>query len=451
MMNIRPAYRRIVKNKLRGDCDRGITTVYNTIDLGSVLNLCDNSLTMKMEDKKYIYLLVGLPAIVFSLFIGIYIGNQQSGSVQSIPNDGGDNSVMLNEEQFAPFWKAWQVLDEKYVAAASTTNEVKVWGAIQGLASSFGDPYTVFFPPVESKMFKEDIAGNFEGVGMEIGIKDKQLQVVAPIKGSPADRAGVKTGDFIISINGTSTVDMSTDQAVKLIRGPKGSVVKINFFTQGASKPVLKSIVRDVIDIPTLDASLKPEGVFVIRLFSFTAQSPNLFRNALREFVNSGSNKLILDLRGNPGGYLDAAWDMASFFLPAGKVVVTEDFGPNDTPNIFRSKGYNVFNKNLQMIILVDGGSASAAEILAGALSEQGIAKLVGVKTFGKGSVQELVTITPETSLKVTIARWLTPNGHNLSHEGLIPDVIIEVTDKDIADKRDAQMEKAIKILTVGE
>lgn len=404
-----------------------------------------------MEDKKYIYLLVGLPAIVFSLFIGIYIGNQQSGSVQSIPNDGGDNSVMLNEEQFAPFWKAWQVLDEKYVAAASTTNEVKVWGAIQGLASSFGDPYTVFFPPVESKMFKEDIAGNFEGVGMEIGIKDKQLQVVAPIKGSPADRAGVKTGDFIISINGTSTVDMSTDQAVKLIRGPKGSVVKINFFTQGASKPVLKSIVRDVIDIPTLDASLKPEGVFVIRLFSFTAQSPNLFRNALREFVNSGSNKLILDLRGNPGGYLDAAWDMASFFLPAGKVVVTEDFGPNDTPNIFRSKGYNVFNKNLQMIILVDGGSASAAEILAGALSEQGIAKLVGVKTFGKGSVQELVTITPETSLKVTIARWLTPNGHNLSHEGLIPDVIIEVTDKDIADKRDAQMEKAIKILTVGE
>ena len=162
---------------------------------------------------------------------------------------------------------------------------------------------------------------------------------------------------------------------------------------------------------------------------------------------NSHNHKLILDLRGNPGGYLDAAWDMASFFLPAGTVVVTEDFGKNEDPKIYRSKGYNIFTSKLKLLILVDGGSASASEILAGALTENGVGKLVGAKTFGKGSVQQLISLTPETSLKITIARWLTPDGHNLSHDGLEPDYKVEVTEKDIAAKKDAAMEKAIELL----
>ncbi|MDE1941406.1 MAG: S41 family peptidase, partial [Patescibacteria group bacterium] len=323
--------------------------------------------------------------------------------------------------------------------------------AIEGLAASYGDPYTVFFPPAEAKVFQEDIAGDFDGVGMEIGIKDKQLQVVAPIKDSPAAKAGVKAGDYILAIEGTSTDGMSTDEAVKLIRGPKGTAVKITFLPTGASKPVVKSIIRDVINIPTIDTSTKPGGIFVISLYSFTAQSPDLFRNALRQFVLSGDHKLILDLRGNPGGYLDAAWDMASYFIPAGKVVVTEDFGKNGPPNVYRSKGYNAFGPNLDMIVLVDGGSASAAEILSGALQEQGVAKLVGTKTFGKGSVQELVPITSDTSLKVTIARWLTPNGHNLSHDGLDPDYNVPITDADVAAHRDPQMDKAVQLLDAQE
>jgi carboxyl-terminal processing protease len=207
-------------------------------------------------------------------------------------------------------------------------------------------------------------------------------------------------------------------------------------------------LTRAVINIPTLDTKTKPGGIFVISLYSFTSDSPNLFRDALRQFVTSGDHKLILDLRGNPGGYLDAAWDMASWFLPAGKVVVTEDFGKNGPPNIYRSKGYDIFNSNLDMMILVDGGSASAAEILAGALKEQGIAKLVGIKTFGKGSVQELVPITSDTSLKVTIARWLTPNGHNLSHDGLDPDYNVTISDTDAASHTDSQMNKAVQLLT---
>ena len=398
---------------------------------------------MNLENKKVIYILFGVPVIILSLFIGIFIGQKQSAPA----NNSKDLEVIANSDEFKAFWKVWRTLDEKYIKAASTTNDKKIYGAIQGLTASYGDPYTVFFPPAESKLFKEDIAGDFGGVGMEIGIKDKQLQVVTPIKDSPAERAGVKTGDLIISINSTSTAGMSTDEAVKLIRGPKGTEVKITFIPVGTNKPLVRTITRDTIKVPTIDVVNKDGGITVISLYSFTAQSAELFRNALRQFVLSGNHKLILDLRRNPGGYLESAWDIASWFLPAGKVIVTEDFGKNSNPNIFKSKGYDIFNNNLKMLILVDGGSASASEILAGALKEQGVAKLVGTKTFGKGSVQELVNITDNTSLKVTIASWLTPNGHNLSHDGLEPDYNVPVTDKDLASKRDPQMEKAIELL----
>lgn len=397
-----------------------------------------------MQDKKLVYLLIGLPALIVALFVGVYIGERKAAPTDVLELT---NSDLVTNEQFASFWKAWQILDEKYVGAASTTVQEKIWGSIEGLAASYGDPYTVFFPPVESKMFQEDISGNFEGVGMEIGIKEKQLQVVSPIKNSPAERAGVKTGDFILSINGTSTADMSVDKAVKLIRGPKGTPVKIMFLAKGQSKPAEKTIFRDIIDIPTLETEVKAGGIFVIKLFGFTAKSTDLFRNALRDFKATGSNKLILDLRGNPGGYLEASREMASWFLPAGKIVVTEDFGANGSPNHFRSKGYNAFGPGLSMIILVDEGSASASEILAGALKEHGVAKLVGSKTFGKGSVQELVDITPDTSLKVTIARWLTPSGHNLSNDGLEPDVKVIPTEKEILAGKDPAMDKAIEIL----
>lgn len=399
---------------------------------------------MDTQDKKLVYILIGIPALVFAFFIGIYVGENNRNRPEAAKTvDSKDVTI----DQFSTFWKVWKILDNKYVESASTTSQAKVWGAIQGLASSYGDPYTVFFPPQESKMFQEDISGNFEGVGMEIGIKDSQLVVVSPIKGSPADKAGVKAGDIIVTIDDKSTSDLSVDQAVKLIRGTKGTPVKISFIPIGTSKQVEKTIIRDIIDIPTIETSTKPGGIFVIRLYSFTAQSATLFRNALREFVLSGNNKLILDLRGNPGGYLDAAWDMASWFLPAGKVVVTEDFGENSSPKLYRSKGYDVFNSNLKMIILVDNGSASASEILAGALQEHNIAKLVGTKTFGKGSVQELVPVTSDTSLKVTIARWLTPNGHNLSHDGLVPDFEVKITEKDVTSKTDSQMDKAVEIL----
>ena len=362
---------------------------------------------------------------------------------------------------FAAFWKAWNILNEKFVSTATTTSDQdKVWGAIEGLAASLHDPYTVFFPPENAKIFQSEISGNFEGVGMEIGIKGDIITVIAPLKGTPAAKAGILSGDKILKINDTQTFGMKVDQAIKLIRGKKGTEVHLTILREGKKDPIEVKVIRDTISMPTIDTELKqiilsqkdatPEGlsqngVFIIKLYSFSATSPDLFREALRKFIESRSNKLILDLRGNPGGYLEAAVDMASWFLPAGKVVVSEDFGKNAPKVAYRSKGYNVFNKNLKFVILVNSGSASASEILAGALKEHGRASLVGETTFGKGSVQELVDITPDTSLKVTVARWLTPNGNSISEKGIAPDMEVKMTGDDVAKGKDPQMARAIR------
>jgi len=355
---------------------------------------------------------------------------------------------MAPETDFDSFWKAWNVLNEKYVSFKSTTtDQERVWGAISGLAGSFGDPYTVFFPPVESKNFETSISGEFQGVGMEIGIRDRVITVIAPLKGTPAFSAGIKAGDKILKIDDIPAVDMSVEKAVSLIRGPKGTTVAISMYRDGEKEPIEFKIVRDVINIPTIDTEKRPDGIFVIKLYSFSANSPELFRTALQEFIDSHDDKLILDLRNNPGGYLEAAVDIASWFLPSGKIVVKEESRKESENQTFRSKGYNIFSDKLKFVILVNGGSASASEILAGALSEHGVAKLIGEKTFGKGSVQELVKITTDTSLKVTIARWLTPNGVSISEGGLNPDIEIIPTKIDIEEGKDKQMEKAVEIL----
>ncbi len=388
--------------------------------------------------------------ILASFYTGVSVGegkNKNKAEVSSLDNKelGQPNGV-----DFSPFWKAWNILNEKFVPATTTdsvTDQEKVWGAIEGLANSLDDPYTQFLPPVENELFQSDVRGNFEGVGMEIGQRDGTLTVISPIKGTPAYNAGILSGDKIIEIEDTPTYNLSTDESVSLIRGKKGTAVKLTIVREGEEEPIKVSVVRDVINIPTINTELLPNKVFVIELYSFSANSPTLFRKALREFIESRTDKLIIDLRGNPGGYLEASIDMASWFLPPGKVIVREDFGDQQEETIYRSRGYNVFNDKLKLVILINGGSASASEILAGALQEHNIAKVVGERSFGKGSVQELINITPETSLKVTIARWLTPLGISISEDGVKPDIEVKNTKEDLAKGKDAQKEKAIETL----
>ncbi len=370
--------------------------------------------------------------------------------VTCVLNRDGVASKSADAADFNQFWKAWNIINEKYVPTKhkAVSNQEKVWGAIGGLANSLGDPYTYFMPPQEKSLFEQDVKGTFGGVGMQIGVKDGLLTVIAPLKGSPSERAGIKKGDKIYRIDSATTTNMDVDKALYLIRGEVGKSVHLTLIREGAKAPIEVSVVREVIQVPTIDTEKKGD-VFIIRLYGFPATGADLFRTALREFVQSGSNKLVLDLRGNPGGYLEVAVDMASWFLPEGSIVVSEE-EKTGTGAIYRSKGYNVFGDKFHFVILIDGGSASAAEILAGALSQHDVATLVGAKSFGKGSVQELIPITPDTSLKVTIARWITPNGTNLSAGGLDPDVKVDFTKEDAEAGRDPQLDKAIEILHSG-
>src|SRR3989344_5997808 len=403
---------------------------------------------------------LGVLAFLFVAFgAGLYIGLSErfnlATAANSISITSFTGSSAPSDVDFEKFWRAWNELEQNYVpsTASSTipTEEEKLWGAIAGLTASYGDPYTVFLPPAEAQIFQEDISGEFSGVGMELGTKDGQLMVVAPLKNSPAERAGIRSGDAVLGIDGKPTDGMAVDDAVKLIRGPKGTSVKLTLGRlpaqagEGTAEPFEVTIVRDTISIPIINNVKRGDGIYVIELYSFSANSTELFRQALREFMESGSTKLILDLRGNPGGYLEAAVQMASFFLPVGDTVVTEDFKGKRDNVAHRSLGYNVFaNQELDMAILVDRGTASASEILAGALEQHGVATLIGERTFGKGSVQELVDLGGGAELKITIARWLTPNGTSISDGGLTPDIEKSRTAEDVKAGKDPQLDAAV-------
>lgn len=398
--------------------------------------------------QKYFFIATSIILVVGVFCGGYFIGKRNQPEpvpLINIPN-ATDATVSTNAD-FAPFWKVWQKINEKSIYANKKTDQEKVWGAVQGLASSLGDPYTVFFPPEESKLFNDSIHGSFGGIGAEISIKDKVLTVVSPLKDSPAFKAGLKSGDKILKINKVDTTDMTVDKAISLIRGEKGTDVTLNIYRKGEKLARDITITRDTIEMPTIDTVKRDDGVFVISLYSFSENSAELFRKALLEFSKTGYSKLVIDLRGNPGGYLDSAVNISSWFLDEGKIVVTEDYGSKRKSDVIKSHGPRVFTDQLKLAILVDGGSASASEILAGALQQNGIATLVGEKTFGKGSVQEVIDITKDTSLKVTVARWLTPNGDSISEKGLTPDYVVPFTEKDLLNKKDPQLDKAIEIL----
>ncbi len=388
-------------------------------------------------------ILVGIVCLAGVFLIGVYVGFENRPASEKITGLINKNSSSVETTtDFGPFWKAWALVKEKYPEADKTTDQEHLYGAIKGLLASFGDPYTTFFTPEESKIFESEIAGEFGGVGMELGQKDGVLTVVAPLKDTPAYRAGILAGDKIIKIGDEVSLEMGTDKAIDLIRGEPGTTVVLTIAREGLGEPKVFNIVRAKISIPTVDTEKRDDKkVFVIKLYSFSAQSPVLFQNALKEFADSGYTRLVLDLRNNPGGYLDAAVGMAEWFLPEGDIIVKEIGKTDKDVVVHKSNGPGLFKGKIEMVILVNKGSASASEILAGALSEHGVATLMGEQTYGKGSVQELMKLTSDTSIKITIAKWYTPKGVSISDNGLTPQVKLE-PNKD--DKKDAQLESAI-------
>jgi len=393
--------------------------------------------------KTSIYVLL---TIGFFLF-GIYIGFHNRPAIDKILTLSNIKKPSEIKTDFEPFWNTWNTINEKYPGANNITDQEKIYGAISGLVNSLNDPYSTFFNPEETKSFEEDISGSFSGIGLEVGIKDKMLTAVAPLKDSPAYNSGIKPGDIILKINDKLTSDMTIEEAVEIIRGKEGTTVILTIFRDGEKDPREIKIVRGIINTPTLETELRKDNIFVITLYSFSENSENLFRDAIEKFVKSKSNKLILDLRGNPGGYLDSAVDIASWFLPLGKTIVIEDYGNNSKQKIYRSAGYDIFSDKLKFVILIDSGSASASEIVAGAMQDYKKALLVGNQSFGKGSVQEVVNITPDTILKVTVAKWLTPNGISISEKGLTPDYEVDYTEENYKNNKDSQMDKAVELL----
>ncbi|OGG49219.1 hypothetical protein A3G63_03560 [Candidatus Kaiserbacteria bacterium RIFCSPLOWO2_12_FULL_52_8] len=410
-----------------------------------------NPTTRNIVRRSVTFALVAALAFGAGLFMGS--NGSTAAVITHIPLIGDgldatpDTSVNLTD-----FWKAWNALKENYVTthASSTlpSNKDMVYGAIKGLASSYGDPYTVFFPPEEAKTFAENISGSFAGVGMEIDIKDSVLTVIAPLKGTPAETAGIKAGDQIVAIDKKPTDGVSIEEAVSEIRGPAGSVVTLSIVRNGKLMEV--KVTRAVIQIPEIEEGIDAKsGVYHIALYEFTSNSSQQFNKAFARFKNSNSRKLVIDLRGNPGGYLSAAVNIASHFLPKGATVVTEDFDGKQQNEVHTSVGYNDVPKNTKVVVLIDGGSASASEILAGALQDSKTATLIGTKSFGKGSVQQLIPLDGG-SLKVTVARWITPAGHWIMGNGITPDITVLFTQKDTDAKLDPQMARAVEFLTTG-
>ncbi len=380
--------------------------------------------------------LILLPLIILVSFVlGAWVGKLQVVCDVCPPQD-------IN---FSLFWEAYHKVQEKFVDKEKFDTQKIIYGAISGMVNSLEDPYTVFFPPEEAKRFIEDVKGVFEGVGMEIEIIKGQLQVVAPLEGTPADKAGVRAGDKIIKVDDVLTTGLTIKEAVDLIRGPKGTQVLLTVYREDQEETKEIKVVRNVIEVPSLKLELKDGNIAYLKLYQFTGRASFDFRRVVLEILESPARKIILDLRNNPGGYLEVAQDIAGWFLENGALVVIEDFGEGDKKE-YHTLGDGTF-VDYKVVVLINEGSASGSEILAGALRDNRGILLIGEKSFGKGSVQELEKLTDGSNLKITVAKWLTPKGQLITEKGLEPDIEVKMTEEDYEEKRDPQLEKAIEII----
>ncbi len=349
---------------------------------------------------------------------------------------------------FDLFWKVWDTLESNYYDKSKLVVGDMIYGAISGMVGAVGDPYTSFLTPDQNKIVEEDLSGSFEGVGIQIGFKGKNLAVIAPLPDSPAEKAGIKAGDFIIGIKDdtkgvdTVTTGININDAVKLIRGKAGTKVTLFLTRDGISETLIKEVTRQALDVPSvvLDFVGQDENIAHIKLLKFGADTKKEWEKAVEKINDKKPNaKLILDLRNNPGGYLQGAVDIAGYFVKKDSVIVIEDRSGQKTE--FKTDISPKLDK-YKLVILVNEGSASASEILAGALSEIKGIKLIGEKTFGKGTIQEPLQLEKGAGLHITTAKWLTPKGNWVHEAGLKPDIEIKDNEETTEDE---QLQEAIR------
>lgn len=313
-------------------------------------------------------------------------------------------------------------------------------GARAGLVSAAGDPYTVYLSSQAAKDLNDSLSGTLSGIGIEVGIKNNLLKVIAPVAGTPAAKAGLQSGDIIAAIDGVSSSNYTLDQAVGKIRGPKGTQVKLTII-RGTTTPNTLTITRDIINVPSVTTKTLPGNIGYIQITQFNTDTGTLVTQAASKFKAAGVTKIILDLRDDPGGYLDQAVTAGSQFLPKGNLIVQERRGTT-VINSYSSDGGDL--NNAKIVVLINSGSASASEILAGALHDNKRAELVGATSFGKGSVQQVVGLAGGNELKVTVAHWYTPGGVNINKAGIRPDVAVPLTQANSDAGQDPQLDAAV-------
>ena len=349
------------------------------------------------------------------------------------------------EVNLALFWQIWDLVSASYLDSSAIDGEKMINGAIQGMVASLGDPYTVFLPPEDNQQAKEDLNGEFNGVGIQLDFDDDQrLVVIAPLARMPAEQVGVKAGDLILKVDGEETLGWSLPQAVREIRGKKGTKVTLTLLHRSETEPYEVEITRDTIIVPSVELELI-DSVAHLKLTRFGERTSEEWEPIVAEildFCRTDCDGVILDLRNNPGGYLDLSVFVAAEFLPSGVVVQQE--GANGAKELFSVNRRGQLTE-IPLVVLINQGSASASEIVAGALQEYGRAQLVGETTFGKGTIQEAQDFPGGAGLHLTTARWLLPKGRSINKDGISPDV--EVKD-DLETEADEQLDKAVDLLT---
>lgn len=392
------------------------------------------------------YAVVLLLMIVF--FGGWYVGRgrtlgAEGASDRDVKNVGLVSSVYKGESDFSLFWDVWEDIQQNFVD--QPVDDVDLfYGAMQGLVNAVGDPYSDFFDPETAAAFDEELAGSFTGIGVEIGIKNDQLVVIAPLEGSPGDLAGLRAGDAILAVNEQETFQMSLDQAVSLIRGEEGTDVTLVVLSSGAEEPRNVVITRATIDHIGMRWEYLENNIVHVKLASFNQDTENLFNQLVREIQSRDVKGIVLDMRNNPGGFLDMSIEVSSEWVEDGVIVRERDHNGDERLHHARGRARLA---DIPTVVLINQGSASASEIVAGALQDYGSATLIGETTFGKGSVQKYQNLEDGSSYRLTVAKWFTPQDRAIDEEGIHPDEVIELTDEDFNNDLDPQLERALELL----
>ncbi len=348
---------------------------------------------------------------------------------------------------FSLFWTVFNSIPQKYFDKSAINAQKMMYGAVSGMVQSLGDPYTSFLDPDQNKAIRSEIAGSYEGVGIEIGFdKDNRMVVITPLKGTPAEKEGVLPNDVIAKIDDHDTFNMTLPRAVDLIRGQAGTSITITFVRSGVDKPIVKTIQRASINVKSVDVEyrdVKGGQVALIHVSRFGEKTDNEWDTAVTEVIGRNVKGVIVDMRNNPGGLLTSSVHLASDFVNG--TVVKQEYSDGTTTSLPTDHAGRL--SKIPMVVLVNGGSASAAEIFSGAIQDARRGKIVGEKTFGKGTVQDVVDLPGGSGLHVTIAKWLTPKGNSIHHLGITPDVVVTMTQDDRTAGRDPQLDEALEIL----